>query len=622
MKNSLLLLFLFCSFFSVAQHNIEAIIKDALSKEPLGFCNVMMKGNNSGTISNADGIFRMSVNHDDTLIFSYLGYKTKSKAAGNLLKSPLILLERTDIVLDEVEVHADNSFLYDIVAKCRKKSIKNKLQYISKVYFGLETESTIVSVEYPKRDSVLAIQDDQALKPKFVEQLECFYNAHMDGNHVSKLQFKNGRTALAADENYFLSLNTSKAVCLIDLLKQQEFTPSIPLQFGRRNLEKRFHITLIAFDGNIYHFKFLPKKENNTSFAGEIWIEAKTFNLMKIKLSAKNTSKHPFIPVIPSSDEISNVNLDFTYNYKLQNNKSIPNHFQFSYEMMYDSKRDTAIVDTNLYKNTLRNIYTEGMLYFYDYYNPFILPVFNYVENTDDYYKMSFIPYNEIFWKENKALVLTSQQKENLKIIEDNGYLINYREGNYGAEFLKDLPVFNNSPFREFYYVFWSADKRIIPNSSSEQFETYPNDIINAAIKSDLYNLKVQLLLDITKIDHEFICKSYTVFDNYYSYFHLPFDFSANAIFNIFFDICEIERRDMQHTLDSKLYSRNEIQSIYDSALLELDNKTAQFLKEIDLGENEKELKKWNQYVYDNLGIDNIELINNTYKHQQKETGY
>ena len=611
MKKSLLFLFLFYSFFGVAQQNIKATIKDALSGESLSFCNILIKGKNLGTISNAEGVFRISADQNDTLVLSYLGYHTKSETAGNLLKNPVLLLERTDIVLSEVEVHADNSFLYDMVAMCRKRLLKNNLRYVSKVYFGLETESTVVSVEYPKRDAVIPNNYDQQLQPKLVEQLECFYNAHMDGNHISNLQFKNGRTALAADENYFLSLNTSKAVCLIDLLKQQEFTPLIPLQFGRKNLEKHFNLHLISFDGNTYHLEFSPKRDANISFAGEIWLEAVTFNLMRIKLQANNTSQHPFIPVIPSMDEIRNVNLTFTFNYKLLNNNSIPDHFQFSYDMMYYSNRDEAIADTNLYKNTSRKIFTEGILYFYDYNDPFILPVFNYVELVDDYYKMSFIPYNEIFWKENKALVLTSQQKENLKVIEDNGYLINYREGNYGAEFLADLPIIKNTPFRKFYYAFWSADKRIIPNRSSEQFETYPNDIINATIKSDLYNLKVQLLLDITKVENQFICKSYTVFDNYYSYFHLPFDFSTNAIFNIFFDICEIERRDMQQTLDSKHHSLNEIRSIYESTILEMDNKTTQFLKEVDLGENRRELDKWNQYIYDNLGIDNVELINN-----------
>lgn len=41
---------------------------------------------------------------------------------------------------------------------------------------------------------------------------------------------------------------------------------------------------------------------------------------------------------------------------------------------------------------------------------------------------------------------------------------------------------------------------------------------------------------------------------------------------------------------------------------------TKQFVVETDRGRDDKSLKKWNKYVLENLGIDNLKLVKNTEK--------
>jgi hypothetical protein len=74
----------------------------------------------------------------------------------------------------------------------------------------------------------------------------------------------------------------------------------------------------------------------------------------------------------------------------------------------------------------------------------------------------------------------------------------------------------------------------------------------------------------------------------------------------------------MQSVLDLKQYSQPQIDSIYKNTQMNIEKITSAYLKEVDLGKSEKNFKKWNQYVNNELGIDNIQLVENTLKKNEK----
>lgn len=608
--------FISYSFCSYSQSLINAIVKDSKTKEPLGFCNIAIKGTNKGTITNLDGVFSLSVDQTkDIITISYLGYENKTIKAEELVKKTEILLIKKAFILQEVSVHADNEYLYDIMVKCRKKLIENKTKTIARVYYGLESDAKTLSVWYPDKngDTLKYFKLDSINNvEKPVELLECFYNATVNGTTIKELEFKNGRTALAAIENYFMTYGSSKAFSKIVLTEENDGFPALPFQFGKSSLEKLFDLELLYYDGSSYNIKFSPRNEFSKYFAGEVWIEKETFNLLKVHFKIKNANIHPFLPNFPN-DSIKNVSMDIANTYKTEDNKVLPDHIFFNYSFSYFSRKDSAFL---YYKNMDRVIQSKGILYFYDYDYPFILPYFDYVDDTqyDDYHKMSFIPYNEDFWNNNGTLLLTKKQREEFDLLVNDGQLINFRENNYGDDFLSRTSMPGNIGRFEFFYAFWSSCKRIVPNPSSPQFETYSKDKINQNIKTDLYKLKVQILLDIVEANDSLLCKSYTVFDNYQSYYHLPIDSNTNAFLNIFFDICEIERMKMQNKLNSKNYTASEIDSIYKETMTNMDNLTNRYLKEVNVGENDKFFRQWNKYVFDNLSIDNIKMVEESNK--------
>jgi len=275
----------------------------------------------------------------------------------------------------------------------------------------------------------------------------------------------------------------------------------------------------------------------------------------------------------------------------------------------YKSVREKPTVDRT--SVITRNIITKGLLYFYDYDDPFILPYFEYDNDFDDYRKMSFIPYNNFFWNNIFTLRHTEKQKENLRFFSGSGHLINFREGNYGKDFLK-INQGNDSTFSKFYewyYTFWSSYKRIRLNRNLSQNKVYPQEKINNSIQSNLYRLKVQILLDVIQSGDTVHCSSYTVFDAAKTMFHLPEEPYTTPFLNIYFDICEIERRKMETEIGLKPRTVARVDSIYKQTVENMETVTRQYLKEVQLGKNENSMRKWNEYVIKNLNIDNLSLF-------------
>ncbi len=70
---------------------------------PLIGVNVVVKGNNTGTITDLDGNFALTANEDDILVLSYVGYLDQEVAVGNQT-SFTIQLETDSEVIDEVVI--------------------------------------------------------------------------------------------------------------------------------------------------------------------------------------------------------------------------------------------------------------------------------------------------------------------------------------------------------------------------------------------------------------------------------------------------------------------------------------------------------------------------------------
>ena len=82
---------------------IKGTIADE-SGEPIIGANIIEKGTQNGTISDADGHFTLEIKNNATLIISFIGYKTKEFVAGNVSSINIKLSEDTETLSEVVVV--------------------------------------------------------------------------------------------------------------------------------------------------------------------------------------------------------------------------------------------------------------------------------------------------------------------------------------------------------------------------------------------------------------------------------------------------------------------------------------------------------------------------------------
>jgi len=111
MKNILFLTTIYC-FLTLIAHaqseaNISGLVLDA-NGIPLSYVNIGIVGTSTGTISKEDGSYRIflktTINKNDTLRFSIIGYKSQSFLLKDIKDQQTIILEKAIFELNEVVV--------------------------------------------------------------------------------------------------------------------------------------------------------------------------------------------------------------------------------------------------------------------------------------------------------------------------------------------------------------------------------------------------------------------------------------------------------------------------------------------------------------------------------------
>jgi hypothetical protein len=583
LKAAMLAVFLCLSAYCYPQSVVQGHVRDVKTREPLAFCAVSVKGSPRGGIANEEGAFRIPASEEDTLVFSFIGYKSRVIPVRELGLNPEVFLESTSIVMKELIVRADDSYLYDILLRCRRKMLEAG-SHVSKAYFSLET----------------------TIRDQPVELLEAYYNGYTRGASVEKLLLKNGRIGLAKTDNrFFVSFNTSRAISYLSLAEESEYLPYLPFQLGRSRLRKMYILEPGEEHGeeNLYHIRFRPADKKWPCFEGEAWIDKETYAIRKITMESDPASVHPFLPLYPG-DSLSHVSMKAEQVYDRNGDESLLNHIRFSYSF--------RIFDY-VHRNWSMKVSTTGLLHFYDYEKPFPLPYFQYDTNESDYRKISFLPYNESFWDKAPGMVFTERQQKSLEFFQKNGFLINFNQWKPSKVLQKDQVVVSRKFFED-NYILWSDTARISlkqkPLDSLLLKRNARGRVISGpAVPSDLYRLKAQIFLDANPSGDTVQHYCATVFDVYQTFYNLTQEPYTDCFINIYFDLCEIERRKMDEELRSHRYTMAQVDSVYRLTVKAMEDQTALYLRQVQTGRKSADLYRWNAYVRERLGIDNAAIF-------------
>ena len=107
--NTLFIAFLFVSSVVNAQF-IQGSVLDAATKEPLSFVQIGVVNKNIGVLSDETGQFRLDsqkFQESDSLIFSYLGYETRTILLKELMNSSEVSLNKQVFSLPKINVKAE-----------------------------------------------------------------------------------------------------------------------------------------------------------------------------------------------------------------------------------------------------------------------------------------------------------------------------------------------------------------------------------------------------------------------------------------------------------------------------------------------------------------------------------
>jgi len=551
-----------------AQVLIQGRVMDASTSEPLPYCAVKLQLAGTSTLSNGDGEFQLvSTLPYDTLTIAFMGYATRNVALGDLGSDQGIRLRPTGIELRSLEV-TRNDRLYRMMAESGKR-LRKSATHEGKAYFELESRT--------------------AGQP--VEVMEAFYNARYDGPRVEGLDLKNGRIGIApVNGNYFISRNTTKAMTMLDLAHPNPVFPATPFQGNAKAVRARYDLTLegvVPGARPVYRIRFMPRVADGRSFSGTAWLDTATLQPRRVELHCPDCQQQPFIPMW-KGPVLDSVQLSFTLDLVDRNDAAELSVLTLDYTLRYRSERRSNVIRTT------------GVLYDFDPGQRFILPLFDYDAEQDDYRKMTFLPYDSVFWATSVSLVRTEQQQRALDFFAGNGTLLGHGH---------DLPW--SRRLFESNYAYWTADKRIGIKYSFAQ-EPYDGQGVVAkygtAPDASRVNLEAQLFLAMDPTEDSLRFHSATIFDGFQSFWLIPEEAETDCYINLFFDLCEIERRRMAAALKG-VKDGEQARHIHAEATQQMKRTTERYRRETALGRDRKALARWNSMVKDALHIDNMALF-------------
>ncbi|MBK9760276.1 MAG: carboxypeptidase-like regulatory domain-containing protein [Flavobacteriales bacterium] len=559
-------------FSVIAQTTITGRVLDEASKEPLPYCSVRVAGSRLGTISNEEGTFSIRVDADwDTLVFSFVGYNKRAALASSVLRHPDVMLMRAITELHVLEVRPEQEALYGSVVRCAK-NIRRSKNSIAKLYFEMNTH----------------------LNGQPVEVLACFYNARTDGPHIKSLDLKQGRIGIAPQEDrYFVSLDMTKAMCLFDVRDPQVKFPMNPLHYTSvRVLRKHYRVQDLGTtldSAHLQHLRLEPRDTSGGSFHMDMWLDATTGEPRSMSLSCKHCTVQPFIPLVPE-DRIQQLNMRIQLTFKEDGiNANLLDHLELAYDLRYEDNAGE------------RQVNTTAVMHLYEHNAAFILPVFEYDDEQNDYRKITFQPYDSVFWATSPTLVRTAAQEKDREFFSQYGTLTGSTRIN------------TNKPLFESNYAWWSPDKRIslkqLPSDAADKSPVPDIRSKGVAVPASRVNLEAQIYLNVDTLNGSTRHFSATVLDGFRSYYRLPEEPHSDVFLNIFFDLCELERMALEAKLLKTASEIARIRALHTEAVANMHRNTALYLKETQLGKDTKALLRWNKKVKEQLGIDNIALF-------------
>jgi len=277
MKNIFVLLLLISSQTWSQTNKIRGVIKDSRTLQPISYVSIYseneLRNNSTGSISNENGEFTITINVQSKIVFSHINYEPFSIESNGNLKE--ILLNPKTYILDEIVISNEKpkDYLKKIINLSKNKIEKNTLL---KGYFR----------------EIIKVNDEYT---KFSDALVDYYIRKRNGNSTLVLgqhrALKSTNQSISYDE---ITETTNSVFSISDFVKNAYDFETLENLLKKDDYEFERKIKKEANGDEYEHIQIIPNEESNEMLnKGYVIIDPKSKNILEFKIyTSENHSKN------------------------------------------------------------------------------------------------------------------------------------------------------------------------------------------------------------------------------------------------------------------------------------------------------------------------------------------
>jgi hypothetical protein len=297
------------------QYTIKGKVFSADNKEALPFVPVIIKGTTIGAQTDFDGNYTIKTNKlGDSIVATYFGYKRSARKINKDLdvQELNIPMQNEGVSLEEVTVKAGENPAHRIIRNViAAKEVNNRDKLEAYEY------ETYNKVEFDLNRIPKEMREKKVLKPiKFVfDNVDSSFSDEKPSlpffmiESISDFYFKKNpkrkREVVKASKITGIE-NTSISQVMGDMYQNINIYDNNILVFNKQFASPisdngffyyKYYLEDSSFIGNnwCYHIRFKPKRTNELSFTGNIWIADTTWGVKRLEMSIPKDANVNFI---------------------------------------------------------------------------------------------------------------------------------------------------------------------------------------------------------------------------------------------------------------------------------------------------------------------------------------
>nr|WP_295920931.1 DUF5686 and carboxypeptidase-like regulatory domain-containing protein [uncultured Dyadobacter sp.] len=308
--------------FSQNTYTIKGKVTDATTGDPIPFANIAIQSQLAGTTTNFDGVYELTFSPPaDSLLVTYVGYTTKSKAIVPNLREQIIDIQLSPGTqqLREVKILAGENPAYAIIRKVvanRKRNNPDELSaYEYQSYNKIQIDINNLSEKFRSRKPVKKMthiverfdaakgENGETIIPIFISESvsDVFYRQDpkkkkevINKTKVSGVGLTDGSVVSQLIGSTFQQYNFYNN--WLNIL-QKDFVSPISDNW-KLYYEYYLADSLSNGTGYDYHIEFEPRQKQDLAFTGSFWIDGSTFALTQIDVGVGKQANLNYIEKI------------------------------------------------------------------------------------------------------------------------------------------------------------------------------------------------------------------------------------------------------------------------------------------------------------------------------------